>query len=148
MPGMYDQLLDQLGDDDNDRSSGLTPLDIADLPDAPRKVMFAMLRDAEAATEGLTLDHLQAKLANVPGLAEVLAELTQKGWLILRGEPPAARYKVNLRRRRGREVSADVWASLADHLADAADSDQDDPGEDPDSGSSAGKPRLPVISDW
>ena len=148
MSGMYDQLLNQLGDDDNDKSAGLTPLDIADLPDAPRRVMFAMLRDAEAATEGLTLDNLQDKLANVSGLPDVLAELTQNGWLILRGEPPTARYKVNLRRRRGREVSADVWASLAEQLAEAADSDQDEPGEDPDSGSSTGKPRLPVISDW
>ncbi len=147
MSGLYDQLIDELGDDD-EKPAGLTPLDIAELPEGQRQVMFAMLRDTAAATEGLTLDALQHKLTSVARLPDVLAELTQNGWLILRGEPPAARYRVNLRRRRGRKVTADVWASLAGHLAEAADSGPDEPGEDSDSGTSAGKPKLPVISDW
>lgn len=149
MPGLYDQLLDQLGDDDNDKPAGLTPLDIADLPEGQRQVLFAMLRDTQAATDGLTLAALQHKLENLDGLPDLLADLTKNGWLILRGEAADARYKVNLRRKRGREVTADVWALLAEHLSQEADPGQHADGEPgDDSNSAAGKPRRPVITDW
>jgi hypothetical protein len=49
MSGLYDRLMDQLGDDDNGQPAGLTPLDIADLPEQQRQVMFALLRDSRAS---------------------------------------------------------------------------------------------------
>ena len=151
MTGIYDQLRDQLGDDD-DRPSGMTTLDIADLPAAQRRVMFTLLRDSEAAVEGITLVDLAARLADTarpegaPELAETLDDLTQQGWLILRGEPPRARYKVNLRRReRSGGRGLNVWALLTDRLTPDEDSEDDD---SHDSASQQPGHDRPNMADW
>lgn len=120
MPGLYDRLADQLGDE-NDKPTGLTPLDIADLPDDQRRVMFALLRDPNASSRGLALETLQQKLSDLEDLPAILAELSKNNWLIIMGEVPNERYKVNLRRKRGSDLGANLWASLANRL----DPDQD-----------------------
>ncbi len=71
MSGLYDRLKDQLGNDDDDQPGGLTPLDIADLPDEQRQVMFALLRDARASAGGIALAALQEKLSEIDGLDSV-----------------------------------------------------------------------------
>ncbi len=143
MAGIYDQLRDQLGDDD-DRPSGMTTLDIADLPAAQRRVMFAVLRDSQAAVEGITSADLAARLDDPSDLAETLDALTRQGWLILRGEAPRQRYKVNLRRRgRSGGQGLNVWALLTDRLdPDANDDDPHDPASQPPGHD------LPNMSDW
>ena len=117
MPGLYDRLQSQLGDED-DKPAGLTPLDIAGLPEGQRRVMFALLRDADASSEGITQDVLQAKLGDLEELSGILADLTKQSWLIALGEPPDIRYKVNLRRKRGSKIASNLWASLSDRLTE------------------------------
>jgi hypothetical protein len=117
MPGLYDRLRSQL-DDDDDKSAGLTPLDIAGLPEDQRRVMFALLRDADASSDGITEDALQDKLSDLEGLPDVLAELIKQSWLIELGEPPNVRYKVNLRHKRGSKFATNLWASLSDRLTE------------------------------
>jgi hypothetical protein len=159
--GLYDRLFDQLDDDDNDQnddngdeqatSSGVTPLEIAGLPGPQRKVMFWMLRDAKASSEGVNVERLRANLEDdVEDLPTVLAELTKESWLILMGEPPNVRYKVNLRRKRGSSLDANVWASLTDRLlADEDDDDgsEDDPPGDPDQNGEQDTSAKPWL-DW
>jgi hypothetical protein len=76
MSGLYDRLQAQLDDDrSEEKPAGLTPLDIADLPETQRRVMFVILRDASASTEGITLPALHQKLADVADLDRILDEL-------------------------------------------------------------------------
>lgn len=144
MSGLYDRLKAELGDDDARRPAGLTPLDIADLPENQRQVMFGLLRDSTAASTGLPEDTVYERYAALEGLDGILAELTRHGMLIQMGEPPHVRYKVNLRHRKTRTLSANIWASLSDHLAhelDAGESPDDDATRPP-------RPSLPSMSDW
>lgn len=112
---LFDRLSDQL-DDDEEPSAGLTPLDIADLPDNQRKVMFALLRDNKAATEGIQRTALAEKLDHFSDLDETLAELVKSGWLIATGEAPNLRYKVNIRHKRSSNLGLGIWSSLSDRI--------------------------------
>jgi hypothetical protein len=140
MSGLYDRLMDQLGDEDNDQPAGLTPLDIAELPEEQRHVMFSLLRDTRASSSGMSVEALRDRLGEVEGLDGILHELTQSNWLIRLGEAPNVRYKVNIRRKRGSTLGGNIWASLSSRLAD------EDSSQDQDQGSS--KPDLPALSDW
>jgi hypothetical protein len=91
--------------------SGITPLDIAGLPEDQKRVMFSILRDKDAAKDGLTVEQLQNKLGTTEDLSDTLAQLAQDEWLLTSGTPPAARYKLNLRRKKGR-LSSNIWAAL------------------------------------
>jgi hypothetical protein len=137
MSGLYDRLMDQLGDEDNDQPAGLTPLDIAELPDHQRQVMFALLRDSRASSGGVTLEALHERFGDFQDLDGVLNELTQNNWLIRQGEAATVRYKVNLRRKRGSTLGGNFWSSLSSRLADEDDSSDRDEGK--------GKP---APSDW
>ncbi len=137
MSGLYDRLMDQLGDDDDGQPAGLTPLDIADLPEQQRQVMFALLRDSRASAGGVTLDMLQEKLSEIEDLDSVLNDLTQNNWLIRQGEAATVRYKVNLRRKRGSSLGGNIWSSLSSRLAD------EDKSQDRDQGKN-----KPALSDW
>jgi hypothetical protein len=132
--------MDQLGDEDNDQPAGLTPLDIAELPEGQRQVMFSLLRDTRASASGMSMESLRDKLGEVEGLDGILHELTQSNWLIRLGEAPNVRYKVNIRRRRGSTLGGSIWASLSNRLAD------EDRNQDQDQGRS--KPDLPALTDW
>ncbi len=117
MPGLYDRLQDQLGDDD-DQPTGLTPLDLLDLPEDQRRVMTLVLRDPQAGTGGVPLHTLQEKLSDLDTLAETLDGLVENNWLIVLGDPPNLHYKVNLRRKQVSKAGTDLWASLMDRLSD------------------------------
>jgi hypothetical protein len=129
--------MDQLGDEESSQPTGLNPLDMAELPDEQRQVMFAMLRDNRAKADGLTVEMLREKFDEVERLDEILTELTHHSWLIRLGEGSNVRYKVNLRRRRGSKLGGGLWASLSSRL-------DDDAGESPPKA----KPDLPSTSDW
>jgi hypothetical protein len=146
MSGLYDRLRAQIGGDDDDRPSGLTPLDIADLPMPQRQVMLILLRDPWASTEGITLKALQERIEDAEALADILADLTKNGWLVQYGEPPGVRYKVNLRRKRGGSLEGNLWASLADHLADDIDEPVEGQSEDRDEDQQQSD--FPAMSDW
>lgn len=141
MAGLYDRLMDQIDDDDDDKKApGLTPLDIAELPEPQRQVMFALLRDTTASMGGVSLETLQEKLDDVDDLPDILADLSKNSWLICLGELPNTRYKVNLRRKRSSTLGNSLWASLTDRLADDSSPDEKNQGK--------GQSGLPALSDW
>ncbi|MCI0709347.1 MAG: hypothetical protein L0154_04210 [Chloroflexi bacterium] len=140
---LYDRLTNQIGDDDEPRG-GLTPLDIADLPAAQRKVMFSLLRDTKAATEGITRATLFEKLDAPDDFEETLNSLVTNGWLIAVGEEDSRRYKVNIRRKRSSSLSFGIWSSLSERITakmESMESDTPSP-KLPDAFSSQGSATL------
>lgn len=111
---LYDRLTNKLGDEEP--SGGLTPLDIADLPTPQRKVMFSLLRDTKAATEGISKEQINKKLEDPLELDNTLADLVKSGWLIETGEHPHVRYKVNIRRKRISSLGFGIWSSLSERI--------------------------------
>jgi hypothetical protein len=120
MPGLYDHLNAQIGDEE---PGGITPLDITDLPSDQKQLMLALLR--EQAIEGVTYDSLNLKWSDkLNSLDATLGELANNGWLIVSGEAPNLRYRVNLRAKRGSKGGFGLWSILAERIA------QDIPGSD------------------
>jgi hypothetical protein len=115
MPGLFDRLQSHI---DKEDPGGITPLDITDLPESQRRIMLLMLRDQTSTAAGITQDSLRAKLgAEIPELAVILKELAKNGWLIVSGDEPSLRYKVNLRRKRGSNAGFGLWSILSDHIS-------------------------------
>lgn len=112
-PDMFRKVTDKLGQE----SSGLTPLDIVELPVQQKEIMLLMLRDHRAATEGISVEELRNRLKNTDQLENTLAELTQNSWLLLMGEAPHHLYKVHLRAKRRSGSNRDMWSMLAERLA-------------------------------
>jgi hypothetical protein len=148
MSGLYDRLRAQIGGDDDDQPPGMTPLEIADLPMEQRQVMFSLLRDPQAATDGITLASLQERTDDPEALPGMLADLTKNGWLVQYGEPPGVRYKVNLRRKRGTGAGGSLWASLLDRLTEEDDEKVEGSTEDKDQDENQPKSSFPAVSDW
>jgi len=122
MPSLYDRVTDKIGDE---KTEGITPLDIADLPDPLRQVMFSLLRDPNANGEGVLLDALQKKLGTLEDLPGILAKLVANGWLVPLGEAPNVRYRLNLKRRRGTVSGIGMWGNLLNRLSDDPAKDDD-----------------------
>jgi hypothetical protein len=128
MPGLYDQIESQLDDEEpearkpffdrlskqlDDRVEGIKVTDLISLTGAQKTVMMFLLRDNEAATQGITLSDLRQSLPDIAeALPRALTELTQQGWLIASGEAPLIRYRVHMRRKRGSELGLGIWSSL------------------------------------
>lgn len=119
MPGVFDRLNKEI--ENKQQEGGITPLDLAELPPALRKIMRLMLRELQMGfpklceavdtmpeKERLTRDELQ----------DALSTLTQQFWLIRIGEGKKAIYKVNLRRKAGSTLTAGIWSSLDEKLKD------------------------------
>jgi len=132
MSGLFDRLIDQPGDEDDNNPGGLTPLDMADLPPLQRQIMFTLLRDKEAASSGITQKALAEKLDHPDGLTETLDEMTGSDWLLMLGEPPDVRYKANLRRKRPRGAGSGLWSSITSRLSDDSDPSPGEPTLPPD----------------
>lgn len=116
MPGLFDRLQAELGDDDN---SGVTPLEIADLPDSERRILLWMLRDRAAAADGVAAGAIGERMPDAPvNAAGIIYTLARSGWLIALGEAPNVRYKVNLRRKRGSRSGFGLWTLLNDRISD------------------------------
>jgi hypothetical protein len=123
---LYDRLTNKL-DDDDEQPAGLSPLDIADLPGDQRKVMFALLRDTKAATQGIDSEELATNLENPENLQDTVAELVKSGWLIEMGEAPNFRYKVNIRRKRSSTIGLGIWSSLSERITSRMAEFEDEP---------------------
>jgi hypothetical protein len=89
----------QTDNDDNlgANTSGITALDIADLPDPQRSLMNAILR--LASTDGVSVGDLQAALPNIDAILDHLADLEQRGFLRVMDTAAGASYHANLRRK-------------------------------------------------
>jgi len=115
--GVFDRLQRQL--DDKSQEGGISPIDIAALPPALRRIMRLMLRELEMNRAGL-LEAIQAmdeaERLSEQELDDALAELSKQQWLIRFGEGERASYKVNLRRKAGSTLSSSIWASLEDKI--------------------------------
>jgi hypothetical protein len=113
MPGVFDRLNKEIHD--KQQEGGITPLDLAGLPPALRKIMRLMLRELQ-----MTYPRLCEAMESVPEadrltpdvLQDTLSMLTQQSWLIRIGEGEKAIYKVNLRRRQGSTLASGIWSSL------------------------------------
>lgn len=118
MPSVFDHLSAQLNNSD-DEPSGLSAIDLADLPTDQKKIMLTMLRDPSSAFDGVPASVLNDKLQDsVLTLNETLAQLVNQTWLISLGEPPNVRYRLNLRAKRGSMSKFNLWTILSDRLPD------------------------------
>jgi len=118
MPGIFDRLQDQL--EVRKREEGISPLEIAELPSNLRKVMRLMLREVvmkysdittavEAMPSGSRLERQE--------LDASLKTLVEQNWLSRYGEGELMSYRVNLRRKSGSKLGADIWGALQDRIA-------------------------------
>jgi len=119
MPGLFDAISARL---DDDEPSGITPLDLTDLPAEQKTLMLTLLRDQAGSVQGVTDDALRAKVAaRVEDFDAVLAELNQLGWLIVSGEAPNLRYRINFRAKRSSQGGAlTLWSVLSDRISKEA----------------------------
>lgn len=140
MAGIFDRL-DSQADDDKDDTTGLSPLDVADLPDDQRQVMLTFFRHGKHSGGVLTLASLQQRHAGIKHLDRILRVLTENNWLIRLGEAPDERYKVNFRRRRAGKSKSEIWSSITDRLAEDGDSESSATNSKPNAS-------LPSLSDW
>jgi hypothetical protein len=116
MSGVFDHLSAQLSTTD-DEPSGLSAIDLADLPSDQKKIMLTMLRDPASAFDGVPASVLTEKLKDtVVTLNDTLAQLVSQSWLISFGEPPNVRYRLNLRAKRGSMSKFNLWTILSDRL--------------------------------
>jgi hypothetical protein len=114
MPSLFDRLNAELNDD---QSSGITPLDIVDLPDHQRSLMVLLLRDQAGAADGVAREALAAKFVGSGADFDLaLLELTRNGWLVVMGEQAQLRYRVNLRAKRGSNTGFGLWSVLSDRI--------------------------------
>lgn len=117
MPGVFDRLNKEI--QDKQQEGGITPLDLAGLPPALRKIMRLMLRELQMAYPGLceAVDAMpEADRLSRDDLQDALSTLTQQAWLIRIGDGEKAIYKVNLRRKEGSKLAAGIWSSLDEKL--------------------------------
>src|SRR5690606_26354250 len=99
MSGLYDRLKSQI---ENEEPGGITPLDITDLPQEQKQLMLSMQRDQGGEVDGVIHDSLDSKRGGtLTNLDATLNELPRNGWLIVSGEVPNQRNRVNLRAKRG-----------------------------------------------
>ena len=119
MPGVFDRLNKEI--QDKQQEGGITPLDLAGLPPALRKIMRLMLRELQMTYPRLceAMDSMpEAERLTRDDLQVTLSTLTQQFWLIRIGEGEKAIYKVNLRRRQGSTLASGIWSSLDSKLKD------------------------------
>jgi hypothetical protein len=119
MPGVFDRLNKEI--ENKQQEGGITPLDLAELPPALRRIMRLMLRELQLNYPRLCeiMDGMPEK-DRLPRneLNEALATLTEQYWLIRLGEGEKAIYKVNLRRKSGSTLAAGIWSSLQSKFKD------------------------------
>lgn len=117
MSGIFDRLQSQLGSQGDE--GGITPLDLAGLPPALRKIMRLMLREIEMSYSDLceavkTLP--EADSLTPDEFDKALDDLSRQGWLIKMGQDKVS-YRVNLRRKAGSTLG--IWATLTSRIEES-----------------------------
>ena len=117
MSSIFDRLQDEL--DDRNDGSGISPMDLLDLPDNLRRIMTRLLR-------AVTMTHADAHkmVASWPekdrlspkDLDKAFDSLLKQGWLINIGEGELRGYRVNLRRKKGSTLAANIWGALDEKI--------------------------------
>lgn len=124
MSDLFDRLQNEL--EIRAKEDGITPLDLAELPTPLRRIMRKMLREIELDKNAIAkiFDELPAEeRKEVKNLDNALKILTKQGWLIALGERGSTSYKVNLRRKRGSELAADIFNKLDERLSQRQEQD-------------------------
>lgn len=117
MPGVFDRLNKEI--QDKQKEGGITPLDLAGLPPALRKIMRLMLRELQMNYPRLreVMDSMpDAERLSRDELDAALSSLTEQFWLTRIGTGEKAIYKVNLRRKEGSKLAAGLWTKLDERL--------------------------------
>jgi hypothetical protein len=104
------------------REQGISPIEIAELPPNLRKVMRLMLREV-----AMKYSEIVAAVAEMPAanrlspkdLDAALATLVEQNWLNRFGSEEMTTYRVNLRRRSGSQLGADIWGTLDNKIGGA-----------------------------
>lgn len=128
------------GQRDVKRESGISTLDLAELPAAQRKIMRVMLREVEATYARLCqmLDALpEGDRISRAELDQGLAWLSDQQWLIQERVEQERQYKVNFRhkarralpditvRRRSNTTIKNIWNALESDRPAGAPAEQD-----------------------
>jgi len=118
MVGIYDHMQAQLAEDE---PAGISPLDLVDLPAAQKQIILALLHNPSpypgGATGAVTEDALREKLEGKTELFdEALVLLIRSGWLIMLGDAPNWRYRLNFRAKRASAMGFNLWTILTDRL--------------------------------
>jgi hypothetical protein len=139
MGGLFDRLQNQL--DKRDKDAGISPLDLAGLPPALRRIMRMMLREVEMSYAQLVqiiADMPERDRLTQSELDDTLKQLTHDGWLIRLGVEDLVTYKVNLRRKAGSSLAQGIWAALDSRLEKKAPKDSEAGSETGSSSTGAG----------
>jgi hypothetical protein len=117
MSGLFDKLENELGN--RSEEGGISPLDLLDLPDELRKIMREMLRKvtlSHADTHKLVAGWPEKERLTESDLNASLQKLVKQGWLIEMGEGEYKGYRVNLRHKKGSNLSESIWGKIDDVL--------------------------------
>ncbi len=113
MSGIFDRLQKRM--EIESQESGISPLDLVDLPPLLRKIMRNMLREHELSYSEIcewAAELPEAERPTQADLDEALTLLSKQFWLIKRGEGERVRYQANLRRKAGSKIAQGVWSAL------------------------------------
>lgn len=105
--------------DKRNSDSGISPMDLLELPEHMRMLMRKMLRSRSMRKDEIvafveTWD--KGKRLNEKELDTALAELADQGWLIPIGEGETQGFRVNLRRKKGSQLSNSIWGAIDSKL--------------------------------
>jgi hypothetical protein len=103
--------------DDNSPSdeSGISALDLAELPADHRKIMLALLREQGKHGEGASLSHLRQALAHeVANFDTVIEEMVRDNWITVSSDGAQASCRVLFRQRRSKDTAYSLWSVLSD----------------------------------
>lgn len=112
---LFDKLQNQL--DDRNEEGGISTVDLLELPEQWRRIMKHMLRAVTMPRKDIV-----TVIASWPEkdrfteaeLDKALKSLVHQGWLIEMGEGDLLGYRVNLRRKKGSDLS--IWGTIGDKI--------------------------------
>ena len=118
MDDLFDRLQGEL--DKRNSDGGISPMDLLELPEHMRMLMRKMLRVRSMRKDEIivfanTWD--EKKRLTPKQIDETLTNLVNQGWLIPIGEKKSQGYRVNLRRKKGSQLSNSIWGAIDAKLA-------------------------------
>lgn len=121
MSSLFDDLRNKLEKEGG--TSGISAWDMAQLPDAQRRVIRLILREVQMpyvdlCRAGASLPHKQR--LDPAQIDEALAELVAQDWLIRLGQENQVTFRVNLRRKTGSRLGASLWEQLERQIGAAS----------------------------
>lgn len=117
MNDLFDRLQGEIEKRNSD--SGISPMDLLELPEHMRKIMRKMLR-ARSLRKDEIIEFVNSwekeQRPNQKDLEASLDDLVAQGWLIPIGEGELAGYRVNLRRKKGSSLDNSIWGAIDSKL--------------------------------